>query len=78
MRKKLAFAQRFSRAWLLLGMGVVVVPFAIAQTAGLTGHLPEPIQVAGGEITAPPIQWMPGVRLYRGIPYAAPPVGTLR
>jgi len=41
--------------------------------------LKEPIQVTGGSITGTPtINWVPGVRLYRGIPYAAPPVGDLR
>jgi para-nitrobenzyl esterase len=41
--------------------------------------LKEPIQVTGGSITGTPsIQWVPGVRLYRGIPFAAAPVGDLR
>ena len=41
--------------------------------------LQEPIQVDGGLITGTPTpQWTYGVRLYRGIPYAAPPVGELR
>jgi para-nitrobenzyl esterase len=41
--------------------------------------LPEPLQVEGGRITGTPtIQWTYGVRLYRGIPYAAPPIADLR
>jgi para-nitrobenzyl esterase len=41
--------------------------------------LAEPIEVDGGLITGTPTpQWTYGVRLYRGIPYAAPPVGDLR
>jgi para-nitrobenzyl esterase len=41
--------------------------------------IPEPIRVEGGQITGTPtIQWTPGVRLFRGVPYAAPPVGNLR
>lgn len=41
--------------------------------------LQEPIAVDGGQITGTPtIQWTYGVRLFRGIPYAAPPVGALR
>lgn len=52
---------------------------AMAQSHQESAHLKEPIQVNGGLITGTPsIQWTPGVRLYRGIPYAAPPVGDLR
>ena len=41
--------------------------------------LKEPITVEGGLVTGTPaIQWTYGVRLFRGIPYAAPPVGDLR
>src|SRR5208282_6026664 len=44
-----------------------------------TAALPEPIQVDGGLITGSPTpQWTFSMRLYRGIPYAAPPVGDLR
>ena len=54
-------------------------PLAMAQFQPAISHLKEPIQVTGGLITGTPtIQWTPGVRLYRGIPYAAPPVGDLR
>jgi para-nitrobenzyl esterase len=39
----------------------------------------EPIQVDGGLITGTPSpQWTYGIRLFRGVPYAAPPVGNLR
>jgi para-nitrobenzyl esterase len=41
--------------------------------------IPEPISIEGGRITGTPtIQWTYGVRLFRGIPYAAPPIGDLR
>jgi len=51
----------------------------MARSQPAASHLKEPIQVTGGSITGTPtIQWTPGVRLYRGIPYAAPPVGDLR
>jgi para-nitrobenzyl esterase len=48
--------------------------------AGLAmAALQEPLRVEGGQITGTPtIQWTYGVRLYRAIPYAAPPVGDLR
>lgn len=54
-------------------------PTAGAHDPSATNHLKEPIAITGGLITGTPtIQWTPGVRLYRGISYAAPPVGDLR
>jgi para-nitrobenzyl esterase len=48
-------------------------------TLGARAGLPEPLAIEGGQIIGTPtIQWSPGVRLYRGIPYAAAPVGNLR
>src|SRR6185437_8823407 len=58
---------------------LVTVYDAMAQAQPDGNHLKEPVQVTGGLITGTPtIQWTPGVRLYRGIPYAAPPVGDRR
>jgi para-nitrobenzyl esterase len=52
--------------------------FSLAIAASLANAaLQEPIRVDGGLITGTPA-WGWGVRLYRGIPYAAPPVGKLR
>ena len=82
MLQRIEFAQRArhcKRVGILLAAGILVTPFAISQAANPMGHLPEPIQVTGGTVAGTPtIQWMPGVRLYRGIPFAAPPVGNLR
>jgi len=54
--------------------------FVLFTAGGLVAAgLPEPISIEGGQITGTPtIQWTYGVRLFRGIPYAAPPVGNLR
>ena len=48
---------------------------AVLASAGI----PEPVSIEGGQVTGTPtIQWTPNVRLFRGIPYAAPPLGNLR
>lgn len=58
---------------------IAVAARAGAPSAPILAHLPEPVRVTGGLISGTPtIQWTPGVRLYRGIPYAAPPVHALR
>jgi para-nitrobenzyl esterase len=56
----------------ILCLMTIVAPLAAAA-------IQEPIRVDGGLITGTPTpQWTPGVRAFRGIPYAAPPVGDLR
>jgi para-nitrobenzyl esterase len=52
------------------------VVYSYASAAGVQG-IREPIRVEGGMIAGTPA-WGWGVRLFRGIPYAAPPVGNLR
>jgi len=74
-------ARFIDRTFSLIGIVTLLAAaqMAVAQAQQATAHLKEPIQVTGGSITGTPtIQWTPGVRLYRGIPYAAPPVGDLR
>jgi para-nitrobenzyl esterase len=52
----------------------------ILATGGLAAAgIQEPVGIDGGQITGTQTpQWTYGVRLYRGIPFAAPPVGNLR
>src|SRR5436309_7501460 len=66
--------QRWMFVFVLSGWVATIAP-ALNATSGLQ----EPIAVDGGQVTGTAtIQWTPGVRLFRGIPYAAPPVGDLR
>ncbi|MBZ5586236.1 MAG: carboxylesterase family protein [Acidobacteriia bacterium] len=56
----------------ILLLMTTVAPLAMAA-------IQEPVRVDGGLITGTPTpQWTPDVRVFRGIPYAAPPVGDLR
>jgi len=61
-------------------MRITRLLLTIFAAAGLSrARIPEPISIEGGKITGTPtIQWTPGVRLFRGISYAAAPVGKLR
>jgi para-nitrobenzyl esterase len=53
------------------------LPFTLLAAPPASGAISEPVHVEGGLISGIPA-WARGVRQYRGIPYAAPPVGNLR
>ena len=54
-------------------LSLLLVSAGLSMTA-----LQEELQIGGRITGTPTIQWTHGVRLYRGIPYAAPPVGDLQ
>lgn len=54
----------------------LLIPFAVLATGcHIAGAAPEPVQVEGGEVRGVEED---GLTVYRGIPFAAPPVGDLR
>ena len=55
----------------------VVLCFAALSALPLPAAIQEPIKVEGGLVSGTP-GWAWGVRQYRGIPFAAPPVGNRR
>lgn len=56
---------------------VVVALYALALSGRTYGAIPEPIKTTGGEL-AGVAGASPGVRVFKGIPFAAPPVGDRR
>jgi para-nitrobenzyl esterase len=55
-------------------IALIAILWAAASPAAT---LPDPISVEGGQVSGTN-SWGFGVRMYRGIPFAAPPVGVLR
>jgi len=55
----------------------VALCFAALLASPLAAAIREPIKVEGGLLSGTP-GWAWGVRQYRGIPFAAPPVGNRR
>ena len=56
---------------------LVALCFAALVASPLLAAIQEPVKVEGGLVSGTP-GWAWGVREYRGIPFAAPPVGNLR
>jgi len=52
-------------------------PFATFLAAPLSAAIPEPVRLESGSVSGASTT-DPGVRVFKGIPYAAPPVGDLR
>ena len=73
MRKSIIGRLALMSVALLLVANISSAFAAPQRNAGPLG----PVQVDGGRITGTPA-WAWGVRVFRGIPYAAPPVGNLR
>ncbi|MBO0862901.1 MAG: carboxylesterase family protein, partial [Chloracidobacterium sp.] len=61
------------RNLILLAIGLVFVPSYVLSGSALTAN--DTVRTEGGLISGSIVD---GVRSYKGIPYAAPPVGDLR
>ena len=57
---------------------IVVLVLALAPAGGCADEATEPVQIASGLVSGMPGDETGDVTVYRGFPYAAPPVGQLR
>ena len=53
------------------------VSFSLAIAPQTPATIHDPVRVAQGQLSGAAAK-SPGIKVYRGIPYAAPPVGDLR
>src|ERR1700704_1736649 len=54
-----------------------ILPFAIVLSGALSAAISDPVRLDSGSISGIPVNDA-GIRMFKGIPYAAPPVGDLR
>ena len=69
----MSLAQRAGRA----GVGCLALALVAAVSLSANAALKEPLKLDSGEIGGS-VESAPGVRAFKGIPFAAPPVGALR
>lgn len=69
---------RLRLARLLLASGVLLTPAIVAAQSDASGEPKTIIRLAQGELAGSPAQPYSSILAFKGIPYAAPPVGALR
>ena len=62
--------------FLVLILGLGIMPFSLAQTGSAASGFSNHVKIANGELEG--VTEKSGIRAFRGIPFAAPPVGDLR
>jgi len=62
--------------FLVLILGLAVMPYSLAQTGGAASGGANHVKIANGELEGATEK--SGIRAFKGIPFAAPPVGDLR
>ena len=62
--------------FLVLILGLAVMPYSLAQTSGAASGGANHVKIANGELEGATEK--SGIRAFKGIPFAAPPVGDLR